>query len=116
MSTMRFTEQNSRKLLRLAAAAIPMLLAAPARADTQNFLDTLKKNTTLGSTIPSNGDVNPYALVVAPVSAGKISKDDVLVDNFNDKNNLQGVGTTIVDYSPATKATTLFASVPKNLP
>jgi DNA-binding beta-propeller fold protein YncE len=109
MSTMRFSLQLA------AAALIPMFLAAPAAASA-NFLDTLKKNTTLGSTIPSNGDVNPYALFVAPVSAGKFKKDDVLVDNFNDKNNLQGVGTTIVDFSPSTKTTTLFASVPKTLP
>ena len=44
-------------------------------------------------TVPDNGDQNPYAVVVAPVSAGKIQKGDVLVDNFNDHNNLQGLGT-----------------------
>jgi hypothetical protein len=117
MSTRGFSEHTNRKLLPVAAAALlPMLLATPVVASTPSFLGTLKKNTTLGSTIPSNGDVNPYALFVAPVSAGKIKKHDVLVGNFNDRNNLQGVGTTIVDYSPATKTTTLFASVPKNLP
>ena len=50
--------------------------------------------------MPDNGDQNPYAIVVAPVSAGKIQKDDVLVDNFNNLSNLQGLGTTIVDYQP----------------
>lgn len=113
---MLYLQMNSRFLFLAATALIPAIMATPAAADAPGFLSTLKKNTTLGSTIPSNGDVNPYALFVAPVSAGKLSKGDVLVDNFNDKNNLQGVGTTIVDYSPATKATTLFASVPKNLP
>ena len=34
----------------------------------------------------------------------------MLVDNFNDLSNLQGLGTTIVDYNPATRKTTLFAS------
>ena len=68
------------------------------------------------STVPANGDQNPYAIVVAPVSAGKIQKDDVLVDNFNDKNNLQGLGTTIVDYNPTTKKLALFAAIPRNLP
>ena len=43
--------------------------------------------------------------VVAPVSVGKIQKDDILVDNFNNISNLQGLGTTIVDYHPATKQT-----------
>ena len=28
--------------------------------------------------MPDNGDVNPYAVVVAPVAAGKIAKGDVL--------------------------------------
>ncbi len=89
--------------------------ATPVAANPPSFLDTLKKTTTLASTVPANGDVNPYALIVAPVSIGKIEKNDVLVDNFNDRNNLQGVGTTIVDYRPATGAITLFASVPKTL-
>ncbi len=107
--------KSSRRLsLAFVAALAPAVAAAPAVAKT-NFLDTLKKTTTLGSTVPDNGDVNPYALLVAPVSIGKIKQGDVLVDNFNDKHNLQGVGTTIVDYSPATKTTTLFASVPKTL-
>ena len=35
---------------------------------------------------------------------GKIQKDDVLVDNFNNISNLQGTGTTIVGYRPSTKA------------
>jgi len=69
----------------------------------------------LTSSVPENGDQNPYALVVAPVSAGKIQKDDLLIDNFNDKNNLQGLGTTIVDYNPITKDLTLFAQVPRHL-
>ena len=66
--------------------------------------------------MPANGDQNPYAIVIAPVSAGKIQKDDVLVDNFNDQNNLQGLGTTIVDYNPSTKKLSLFAAIPRNLP
>ena len=41
---------------------------------------------------------------------GKIQKDDVLVDNFNNISNLQGTGTTIVDYNPATKKTSCSPS------
>jgi hypothetical protein len=47
---------------------------------------------------------------------GKLQQDDVLVDNFNNMTNLQGLGTTIVDYNPTTRKTTLFASVPRQLP
>ena len=103
------------------AALAGALLAAgalieEAHAEPQGFLETVKKHTTLTSSVPDNGDQNPYAIVVAPVSAGKIQQDDVLIDNFNDKNNLQGLGTTIVLYRPSTKKMSLFAAVPRHLP
>jgi hypothetical protein len=92
-------------------------LAAPARADgPRGFLETIHRHTTLTSTVTDNGDLNPYAVVVAPVSAGKIQKDDVLVDNFNNISNLQGTGTTIVGYHPASQQTYLFARLPQTLP
>ena len=76
---------------------------ARGRRTPQGLLETIHKHITLTSTVTDNGDLNPYAVVVAPVSAGKIQKDDVLVDNFNNLSNLQGTGTTIVDYNPSTK-------------
>jgi hypothetical protein len=100
-----------------ALAAALFVLASPAWADEpRGFLETVKKHATLTSTVTDNGDQNPYAVVVAPVTAGKIQKDDVLVDNFNNLSNLQGLGTTIVDYNPTTKATTLIAKLPRQLP
>jgi hypothetical protein len=99
------------------AALIAAALVPPLRADdTKPFLEKIRHHVTLTSTIPDNGDVNPYAIFVAPVSAGKIQQGDVLVDNFNKISNLQGTGTTIVDYNPKTKRTTLFASLPEHLP
>ncbi|HEY3845602.1 MAG TPA: hypothetical protein VGL95_00650 [Acetobacteraceae bacterium] len=93
------------------------IAARQARADDPiGFLETVHKHVTLTTTVPANGDQNPYALVVAPVSAGKIQKDDVLIDNFNDLSNLQGLGTTIVDFNPSTRQTTLFAKLPRQLP
>ena len=89
--------------------------AGTAIAEPQGMLETIKKHKFLTSTIPENGDVNPYAVIVAPVSAGAIEKDDVLVDNFNDISNLQGTGTTIIRYRPSTKETKLFAQIPKTL-
>ncbi len=84
-------------------------------AEPKGLLETIKKHKFLSSTIPDNGDVNPYAIIVAPVSVGLIEKDDVLVDNFNNISNLQGTGTTIVRYRPSTKETKLFAQVPQKL-
>jgi hypothetical protein len=79
------------------------------------MLETIHHHKVLTSTIPDNGDVNPYAVIVAPVSVGVIAKDDVLVDNFNNISNLQGTGTTIIRYRPSTRETKLFAQVPQNL-
>jgi hypothetical protein len=96
-------------------AACWLLAAAPAIAD-PGFLAGLKKHHLLTSTQPENGDQNPYALVVAPVSAGSVRKDDVLVDNFNNVGNLQGTGSTIVDYRPSTGQISVFAAIPHDLP
>ena len=55
------------------------------------------------STVPANGDVNPYGVAFVPhdfASGGSIHPDDVLVSNFNGSGNLQGTGTTIVSISP----------------
>ncbi len=101
-----------------AAICVALLLAgagaSAAKAD--SFLAGLHHHPTLASTIPDNGDLNPYAVVVAPVTSGKVRKGDVLVDNFNNVSNLQGTGGTIVDYDPSSKTTTLFAKLPQNLP
>jgi hypothetical protein len=97
--------------------AAAMALALPLQADeTKPFLEKIRHHVTLASMVAENGDLNPYAVVVAPVSAGKIHEGDVLVDNFNKISNLQGTGTTIMDYNPKTKKTTLFALLPARLP
>ncbi|KIH83403.1 hypothetical protein [Pseudomonas batumici] len=99
------------------ATLLTFSVVLPAHADEpQGFLPNIHKHLTLTSTVPDNGDQNPYAIAVAPVSAGKIQKDDVLVDNFNNAANLQGVGSTIVDYNPTTKQMSLFAQLPHDLP
>jgi hypothetical protein len=92
-----------------------LFLAGPALADSA-FLTTVKKHHLLTSTQPANGDQNPYALAIAPVSAGTVQKDDVLVDNFNNNGNLQGTGSTIIDYRPSTGQMTTFAAIPRDLP
>ena len=102
----------------LCVGAIAALLApclAATSAQPPAFLDSIHRQTTLTSTVPENGDQNPYAIVVAPASAGVIEKDDVLVTNFNNDGNLQGLGTTIVAYNPTTKKLKTFASLPRNL-
>jgi hypothetical protein len=105
-------------LIRTVASAAVLasgLAGSIAHAAPIGFLETLHKNTTLINTVPSNGDQNPYALVVAPVSAGTVKQGDVLVGNFNNAANLQGTGSTIVNYHPDTKEMSVFATVPRDL-
>jgi hypothetical protein len=63
---------------------------------------------TVASTVPSNGDVNPYGVAVVPASSGNLVQGHILVSNFNNSANLQGTGTTIVDIAPNGTAS-LFA-------
>jgi hypothetical protein len=71
---------------------------------------------TVASTVPANGDVNPYGVAVVPTSTGKLVQGHILVSNFNNSANLQGTGTTIVDIAPD-GAVSLFASIDaSNLP
>lgn len=68
---------------------------------------------TIGSTVPSNGDVNPYGIVVVPTTTGSLTQGNILISNFNNSNNLQGTGTTIVQITPAGKLS-LFAQIDAN--
>jgi hypothetical protein len=46
--------------------------------------------TTLASTTPANGDVNPYAVPAVIRTVGSLAAGDILVDSFNNKTNNQG--------------------------
>jgi hypothetical protein len=74
--------------------------AQHAASGSHAFLHTLGKPTTVGSTVPANGDVNPYGVAVVPTSTGSLVAGDVLVSNFNSKANVQGTGTSIVQVAP----------------
>lgn len=58
---------------------------------------------TNSSTIPANGDLNPYGVAFVPgffAGGGTLAAGDVLVSNFNNSANLQGAGTTIIALTP----------------
>ena len=86
------------------------LLAAPVGANGPSFLSMLHHVATLTSTVPANGDVNPYGVAVVPVTTGALVANSVLISNFNNSANLQGTGTTIVQISP-TGSLNLFAQI-----
>jgi len=65
-------------------------------------------NRMIASTVPANGDTNPYGVAIVPFSSGKLVGGDVLVTNFNNSAGLAGAGTTIVQIDPRTGASSLF--------
>jgi hypothetical protein len=86
---------------RLFATVCFLLLVTRALNAQAPFLSTLNHVNTLVSTIPANGDVNPYGVAIVPVTMGTLVANNVLVSNFNNSANLQGTGTTIVQISPS---------------
>jgi len=62
------------------------------------------------------GDQNPYGVAVVPRSVGKLVQGDILVSNFNNAGapptgNLQGTGSSIVQYAPDAQSQTTFAEI-----
>lgn len=87
--------------------------SAQAAARPAPFIDHFKNNDIVASTVPANGDVNPYGVAVVGHSQGRLQQGDVLVSNFNNSNNLQGTGSTIVEVSPSGQQT-LFAHISRS--
>jgi hypothetical protein len=79
------------------------------------YLSMLPDVDNIASTIPVNGDVNPYGVAIVPVTTGNLRADNILVSNFNNAGNLQGTGTTIVQVSPG-GSVSLFAQLTTPLP
>jgi hypothetical protein len=97
----------------LAAAAIS---PGAALASDHSFIGQFKTITSVGSTVPSNGDQNPYGIVTVPRSVGSLVRGNILISNFNNAENLQGTGTTLVQITP-TGTLSLFAQInPATLP
>lgn len=70
----------------------------------------------IASTVPGNGDLNPYGVARVPESEGSLIRGNILVSNFNNNENLQGTGTTIVQIAPD-GSSSLFAQIdPATLP
>ncbi len=74
------------------------------------FMVQLHSMSTVASTVPGNGDVNPYGVAVVKRSAGNLTKGDILVSNFNNSANEQGTGSTIVEIAPD-GTSTLFSMI-----
>jgi hypothetical protein len=103
--------------MHFARAVVAMSLASltpiALRASDNSFLDQLNHTKRIASTVPANGDVNPYGVAVVPQTSGNLIAGHVLVSNFNAASNLQGTGTTIMDIGPG-GAVKVFAEISAN--
>jgi hypothetical protein len=108
---------NSSNTTSSTTAATP---TATTSATPTAFIAPLRTVSTLASTVPANGDVNPYGIVFVPTSVGKLQAGQVLISNFNAKEGAketgQGTGTTIVQVSSAGKLTPFATIDAKTLP
>jgi hypothetical protein len=106
MKTLNQILGANRRLIARVIALIPIVALALANAQAGTV-------TTVASTIPSNGDLNPYGVARVPTTTGSLTKGNILVSNFNNSKNLQGTGTTIVQITPS-GTVTLFAQIDAN--
>jgi hypothetical protein len=110
--------------LSLASVAVAGAAGAAPRANDHRFfhgpfLTSLSGFTQIGSTVPSNGDLNPYGIATVRRSVGLLVRGDTLISNFNNaangsSGNQQGTGTTIVELD-AKGNLTLFTQLDPNL-
>ena len=98
------------------ATALAMQLCSAPESYAQSATARPDTISTIASTVPSNGDVNPYGVFRISRTAGRLQRGNILVSNFNNSANLQGTGTTLVQISPQGNVS-LFAQIdPTALP
>jgi hypothetical protein len=100
----------------LVCQAAPALAAGPGP-----YISNFSTTSTLASTVPANGDQNPYGIVTAPRTIGALRAGDILVSNFNNEGPTQngqpttggnqGEGTTIMQFNRHGGAPRLFAHI-----
>jgi len=113
-------QTNTKSLLRYAVAGLALATATTALSFGQGdgsrdaFLPSPVR---MASTLPTNGDVNPYGVAFInndfQTGNGPLQHGDILVSNFNNAQNLQGTGTTIIRIPKTGSPTTFFQGQPR---
>src|ERR1035438_4934528 len=101
-------------IFRIAWSISPLL--ADGASQNQSFIGNLNKVSPIASTVPGNGDINPYGIAIVPRSIGALVENSILISNFNNSNNLQGTGTTIDQISPQGHLTVFADITPASVP
>jgi len=107
-SCKRATRNSARAWKRLLLATLcgtSLALSSGGAAVAADFTQLLPPPAVTSSTSPaSNGDLNPYGVAFVPDrfpnTGTMLAAGDLLVSNFNNSNNKQGTGTTIVKIVP----------------
>jgi hypothetical protein len=79
---------------------ITFAAAGSATAQNQPFIKHFNTVSTISTTVPTNGDQNPYGVARVPETKGNLTAGNFLISNFNNSSNKQGIGTTIVQIAP----------------
>jgi hypothetical protein len=112
-------------VVRMATAAALVTVAAstafahgpkPPNAFINNFTTVTQGVASAPAAGVEAGDQNPYGVAVVPRTVGKLVKGNILVSNFNNvgsppTGNLQGTGTSIVQYAPDVQSQSTFAEI-----
>ncbi|MGC1320784.1 MAG: hypothetical protein WA849_01255 [Candidatus Udaeobacter sp.] len=107
------TIKNRITTLLSAGIALFAVFSGVPLADADGFLPPQMH---IYSTVPPNGDLNPYGVAFVPQGfqsgTGPLRPRQTLVSNFNNNMNLQGTGTTIVRVSSTGQPFVFFAGPP----
>ena len=107
-----FTMKNAISEFLLVGIAVYAVFGGMLCADAAGFLPKQM----IVSTVPPNGDVNPYGVAFVPEGfekgTGPLRPGDILVSNFNNKMKLQGTGTTIMRVSASGGVLSFFTGPP----
>lgn len=87
-----------------------VVFAFAIAASAQSFIGGFNTVTTISTTVPTNGDENPYGVARVPATLGNLVAGRFLISNFNNGGNFQGTGTTIVQIAP-NGTVSLFAQI-----
>ena len=100
----------------LCAGVVLFVISAGVVRAADDFDGGFLPNARIVSTVPPNGDLNPYGVAFVPANFssgnGPLQPGDILASNFNNSSNLQGTGTTIVRIPVNGPVSTFFAGPP----
>ena len=78
----------------LCAGVAPFVISAGVGQAADDSDGGFLPNARIVSTLPPNGDLNPYGVAFVPLlfqsGSGPVQPGDILVSNFNNSSNLQG--------------------------